>query len=94
MALAYYLDFTAHIPQKLCPDRNELLRFLNQEVRDLPKDKNILIQDKPGLFKVKVYDAVKGARLENKVVNFYHSGYYEGQKLKNKVEKWKFFCKL
>ena len=70
MALIYYLDFTSHIPQKLAPNRNELVRFLNQEVNDLPKG-NIVIQEKPGVFKVKIYDKVKGATFENKVVNYF-----------------------
>ena len=87
MAFVYFLDFTSHIPQKLAPNRNELIRFLNQEVTDLPKG-NILIQEKPGLFKVKVYDKVKGAALENKVVNYFLPSDTNGKKpIKLKFEK-------
>ena len=87
MALTYYLDFTSHIPQKLCPDRMELLRFLIQEVNDLPKG-NTLIQEKPGVFKVKVLDKVKGAALENKVVNYYLPNDTNGKRpIKLKFEK-------
>ena len=70
-ACVYFLDFTNHIPQRLAPDRNEMIRFLNQEVADLPKGNNYCIQDKPGVFKLKIYDKVKGAKLENKVVNYF-----------------------
>ena len=87
MPVVYYLDFTSHIPQRLAPDRNELIRFLNQEVR-LPKGGNILIQDKPGVFKVKILDAVKGATLENKVVNYYLPDDTNGKRpIKLKFEK-------
>jgi hypothetical protein len=87
MALVYYLDFTSHIPQQLCPNRNELIRFLNQEVSDLPKG-NILIQEKPGIFKVKIYDKVKGATFENKVVNYFLPSDTNGKKtIKLKFEK-------
>jgi len=83
----YYLDFTSHVPQKLAPSRNELIRFLNQEVYDLPKG-NILIQEKPGLFKVKVYDKIKGAALENRVVNYLLPNDINGKKpIKIKFEK-------
>ena len=87
MALIYYLDFTAHIPQKQCPDRNELVRFLNQEVKDLPRG-NILIEEKPGVFKVKVYDREKGAQLENRTLTYILPGDINGKKpVKIKFEK-------
>ena len=79
MALVYYLDFTSHLPQKQAPNRNELIRWLNQEVSDLPKG-NILIQERPGIFKVKVYDKVKGAALENKVVKYFLPDDIQGKK--------------
>ena len=83
----YYLDFTSHVPQKLAPSRNELIRFLNQEVYDLPKG-NILIQERPGIFKVKVYDKIKGADLENRVLNYLLPNDINGKKpIKIKFEK-------
>jgi len=87
MAYTYYLDFTSHLPQKLAPSRNELIRFLNQEVYDLPKG-NILIQEKPGIFKVKVYDKVKGEALENRTINYILPDDITGKKpIKIKFEK-------
>ena len=87
MALVYYLDFTAHIAQKYAPNRNELVRFLNQEVKDLPRG-NILIEEKPGVFKVKVYDREKGAALENRTLNYILPGDTLGKRpVKIKFEK-------
>jgi len=73
MTLDYIIDFTMALAQKQVPKLNEVQTLLNCSVTDLPRG-NIIIQQRPGMFMLRVFDNEKGKALENKKVTHFLPG--------------------
>ena len=78
MTIEYLIDFTSHVHQKLCPRLNEVQTWLNCTVVDLPRG-NIILQNQPGRFTLKVFDNEKGNKLENRIIKYFLPGDKEGK---------------
>ena len=78
MTIEYLIDFTSHVHQQLCPRLNEVQTWLNCTVVDLPRG-NIILQNQPGRFTLKVFDNEKGKKLENRIIKYFLPGDKEGK---------------
>ena len=79
MTIEYTIDFTPFLPQKQAPKLNEVQTWLNCNISDIGRG-NIIIQNKPGVFILKVHDDAKGQSLENRKVKYFLPGDTEGKK--------------
>ena len=68
--LNFYLDFTPFVPEQLTPKYAEIISFLNQEVSDMPRG-SVVIQQRPGVFRLKIFNSEKGEKLRGKTVPYF-----------------------
>ena len=79
MTLEFVLDFTSALPEKQVPKLMEVRTLLSCSVNDLPRG-NLVIQQKPEVFVLKVHDNDKGKALDNKIIKYFLPGDSEGKK--------------
>ena len=68
--LNFYLDVTHFVPEQLTPKYAEIISFLNQEVSDMPRG-SVVIQQRPGVFRLKSFNSEKGEKLRGKTVPYF-----------------------